>query len=73
VNGCDDVKNRELPGTSSVGWERVLFNVSELWDINGNGPALTGPSLNKLLMKDKTGFVDVGSMGARSTRNGTEL
>lgn len=59
-----------------VGWEPVLLNVFELWDANGiggDGPALRGPPLNKLLMEDKTGFVVVESAGAGLTRDGTQL
>lgn len=66
----------ELSGTSFVGWEPALLNIFELWDVDaigGNGPALMGVPLNKLVMEGKTGFVVVEPGGAGSTRNGTEL
>lgn len=55
-----------------MGWERVVVDVSELWDIKRDGPALTGPSLNKLVREGKTKFVVDESGGTRRWRDGIE-
>lgn len=59
-----------------VGWEPVVDNVFELWDVDGigsNGPSLIGLPRDELMMEDKTRFVVVECWGARPTRKGREL
>ncbi|KAG2355577.1 hypothetical protein BDR07DRAFT_1381414 [Suillus spraguei] len=42
-----------------VGWEPVVDNVFELWDVDGigsNGPSLIGLPRDELMMEDKTSW-----------------